>query len=198
MKNKSPLSNYLDEDLVLLVQKGNSKAFGELYRRYYGLFHTLSYSFMNNNHIPHLYLEDFISVATDSLTIAIEKYNIGQTRFVSFWWSIVVTKFKNYYAKNADLQLACNEDNFLEQKRNKMQDVEAISGYEYNPLSEEIIWIINSNINKFTQDEVVYLQFAFMGYKATEIGQITDWKKSKLFRIRKSALNKLNMIIKSN
>ena len=130
--------------------------------------------------------------------VAIEKYEQGPTKFVSFWWSVVITKFKNYYAKNNDLQLACGEEQFRESRRLKMQDVEDGITSEYNPLSEELIELINRNINKFSKEEALYLQFVFLGYKNSQIGDIIQWKKTKLFRIRRSALNKLNMIIKSN
>ena len=77
---------------------------------------------MNNYHIPHLYLDDFISVAIDSLMLAVEKFESKENKLVSFWWSITVMKFKNYYAKNTTLQLSCAEDTFLDKQRNKMQD----------------------------------------------------------------------------
>ena len=184
--------------MVFIIQKGNMKAFTELYKRFNGLFYTVSYSFMNNNHIPNLYLDDFISISSEALMLAISKYNQGPTKFLSFWWSITITKFKNHYAKNSDLQLSCNEEGFQETRRFQLQDSEPTNPEEYNPLSEELIAVINKNINKFSKDEVMFLHFTFIGYKSDEIGKIIEWKKSKLFRIRRSALNKLNMIIKSN
>ena len=198
MKSNNRWSIYTDEDLVFIVQKGNAAAFTELFNRFSGLFYTVSYTFMNDYHIPHLYLDDLISVSTESLMTAIERYTQGTTRFLSFWWSIVITKFKNYYAKNNDLQLACGEEQFHERKRYVMQDVEEKEEIEYNPLSEELIGLINKNINKFSKDEILYLQFALLGYKTAQIGEIIEWKKTKLFRVRRSSLDKLNMIIKSN
>ncbi len=198
MKSTSPWSIYTDEDLVFIIQKGNPNAFSELFKRFNGLFYTVSYSFMNEYHIPHLYLDDLISISTESLMLAIEKYTYGNTKFMSFWWSIVITKFKNYYAKNSDLQLACSDEHFHEVQRYKMQDVEELGDNEFNPLSEELLELVNKNINKFTKEEVLYLQFAFLGYKSTQIGEIIKWKKTKLFRIRHNALEKLNRIIKSN
>ena len=198
MKSTSPWSIYTDEDLVFIIQKGNPNAFSELFKRFNGLFYTVSYSFMNEYHIPHLYLDDLISISTESLMLAIEKYTYGNTKFMSLWWSIGITKFKNYYAKNSDLQLACSDEHFHEVQRYKMQDVEELGDNEFNPLSEELLELVNKNINKFTKEEVLYLQFAFLGYKSTQIGEIIKWKKTKLFRIRHNALEKLNRIIKSN
>ena len=198
MDNNDLWSTCSDEELVFTIQNGNKEAFLELYKRYNGLFYTVSYSFMNNYHIPHLYLDDFISVATDSLLLAVNKFQSSENRFVSFWWSITITKFKNYYAKNTSIQLACAEESFLDKQRNKLQDVEPSKEYELDPLNEDMIATINNNIKKFTKDEIVYLQFAFIGYSPLEIGKIIEWKKSKLFRIRRNALSKLNMIKKSN
>lgn len=198
MSKDNPWSIYSDEDLVFIIQKGNHKAFTELFSRLNGLFYSVSYSFMVENHIPNLYLDDLIGISTDSFMIAVEKYVQGTTKFVSFWWSIVMTKFRNYYAKNKDLQLACGEENFHETQRFKLQDVEPVSEPEYNPLSDELVVLINNNINKFTKEEVLYLQFTFLGYKPLEVGEIVEWDRSKLFRIRRKALHKLNMIIKSN
>ena len=198
MKSNTTWSIYTDEDLVFIIQKGNPAAFTELFNRFNGLFYTVSYSFMNDYHVPHLYLDDLISLSTESFLVAIERYNTGTTKFVSFWWTIVITKFKNYYAKNNALQLACGEESFHDKQRFKMLDSEPESNPEYNPFSDELVAVINRNINKFTKDEVTYLQFVFLGYKSHEIGEIVEWKKSKLFRVRRNALNKLNMIIKSN
>ena len=100
MNKIDPWSACSDEELVNIIKQGNKEAFLELYKRFNGLFYTVSYSFMNNYHIPHLYLDDFISVATDSLMLAVEKFDSKDNKFVSFWWSIAITKFKNYYAKN--------------------------------------------------------------------------------------------------
>lgn len=198
MNKIDPWSACSDEELVNIIKQGNKEAFLELYKRFNGLFYTVSYSFMNNYHIPHLYLDDFISVATDSLMLAVEKFDSKENKFVSFWWSIAITKFKNYYAKNTTLQLSCAEDTFLDKQRNKLQDVEPSSEYEVDPLTEDMISTINQNISKFTKDEIIFLQFSFFGYSSLEIGKIIEWKRSKLFRVRRNALNKLNMIKKSN
>ena len=198
MNKIDPWSACSDEELVNIIKQGNKEAFLELYKRFNGLFYTVSYSFMNNYHIPHLYLDDFISVATDSLMLAVEKFDSKENKFVSFWWSIAITKFKNYYAKNTTLQLSCAEDTFLDKQRNKLQDVEPSSEYEVDPLTEDMISTINQNISKFTKDEIIFLQFSFFGYSSLEIGKIIEWKRSKLFRVRRDALNKLNMIKKSN
>ena len=198
MNKIDPWSTCSDEELVNIIKQGNKEAFLELYKRFNGLFYTVSYSFMNNYHIPHLYLDDFISVATDSLMLAVEKFDSKENKFVSFWWSIAIIKFKNYYAKNTTLQLSCAEDTFIDKQRNKMQDVEPSSEYEIDPLTEDMINTINQNISKFTKDEIIFLQFSFFGYSALEIGKIIEWKRSKLFRIRRNALDKLNMIKKSN
>ena len=187
-----------DEELVSAIQQGNQSAMLELFNRYNGLFYTVSYSFMNNYHIPHLYLDDFVSVATDSLLFALEKYVPGTNKFISFWWSITVIKFKNYYAKNKNIQLACSEESFVDKQRNKLQDIEANNVPKLDPLTEDMVNVINININKFTKEELIFLQFALIGYDAREISSIVEWKKSKLFRIRRNALNKLNMIKKSN
>ena len=198
LKSHSSWSIYTDEDLVFIIQQGNPTPFTELFNRFNGLFYAVSYSYMNEHHIPYLYLDDLISISTDSLMLAIKKYTHGSTKFMSFWWSIVITKFKNYYEKNKSLQLACGEENFHEKQRFKMQDIEPVNEPEYDPLSEELILLINKNINKFTKEEAMFFQFTFLGYKSLEIGQIVEWNRSKLFRIRRSALDKLNMIIKSN
>ena len=198
MDKIDPWSTCSDEELVNIIQQGNKEAFLELYKRFNGLFYSVSYSFMNNYHIPHLYLDDFISVATDSLMVAVEKYVPGDNKFISFWWSIALLKFKNYYSKNADLQLSCSEEAFLDKKRQKLKDSEPVSEYEMDPITEDMIETINENISKFTKDEIIFLQFAFIGYKPLEIGNIVEWKKSKMFRVRRNALNKLNMIKKSN
>ena len=198
MNKIDPWSACSDEELVNIIKQGNKEAFLELYKRFNGLFYTVSYSFMNNYHIPHLYLDDFISVATDSLMLAVEKFESKENKLVSFWWSITIMKFKNYYAKNTTLQLSCAEDTFLDKQRNKMQDVEPSSEYEVDPLTEDMIATINQNISMFTKDEIIFLQFSFFGYSSLEIGKIIEWKRSKLFRIRRNALDKLNMIKKSN
>ncbi len=174
------------------------KAFTELFNRFNGLFYSISYSFMKDYHIPHLYLDDLISISTESLMLAIEKYSAGITKFVSYWWSISITKFKNYYAKNKDLQLACGTEDFRDNQRYKMQDAEIVSEPEYSPISDELIELINKYIDKFTKEEIKFLQLTFMEYKPIEIGEIIQWERSKLFRIRRKALTKLNMIIKSN
>ena len=197
-KDDNPWRLYTDEDLVFIIQKGNMKAFTELFNRFNGLFYSISYSFMKDYHIPHLYLDDLISISTESLMVAIEKYSSGTTKFISYWWSISNTKFKNYYAKNKDLQLACGIEDFHDKQRYKMQDVDTVSEQEYSPISEELITLINKNINKFTNEEIKFLQLTFMEYKPLEIGEIIQWDRSKLFRIRRKALTKLNMIIKSN
>lgn len=189
---------YSDEDLVFIIQKGNHKAFNELFNRFNGLFYTISYKFITEYHIPNLYIDDLISISTDSLIIAINKFSHGSTKFISYWWSIVITKFKNYYAKNKDLQLACGIEDFHEKQRYKLQDNEIASEPEYNPLSEELVLLINQNIEKFTKEERLFLQLAFMEYKPLQIGDIVQWDRNKLFRIRRKAMNKLNMIIKSN
>lgn len=153
---------------------------------------------MRENKIPQLYLDDFMSIANESFQLAVEKFEIGNGSFRNFWWTITLTKFKNYYARNNSIQLNTDDVSLRDKINQKLRDEELESKEQYNPLSNEIVILINNNIDLFTEDERIYLQFVFMSYSNQNICTILGWKKNKLFRIRHIAIEKLNKIIKSN
>ena len=191
--------NCSDDDLIILIQQGNRIAFETIVERYRGLVYTVALTFLQEMKYPQMYLDDFISVAMEALMFAMKRYIVGSSRFFSFWWAVSYRKLRNYAGYMNDTHLKNSDDSFLDAKRYKLNDSEPISEAEtFNPLTDKLIETINMNSDSFTQDEKTYLQLNLIGYSVNQVGQILNWKKGKLYKVRRNALFKLNTVIKSD
>lgn len=186
-----------DEELVKMVQDGNEQVLEQLYVKYKGLIYEVSYKYMMNNKIAQMYLDDLIDIATECLLIACKDFNVGQDRsFLNYWWAIVERRQKDFQKKAIESRVYYYDPFMIENSVSSLSDSHPRGGYEGVFVS--IIETINKNEDLFTQDERIYLKYFLIGYKPIEIAELLSWNKSKMYRVKNKAMDKLNKIIKSN
>ena len=186
-----------DEELVSLIQEGNQKALEELYIRYKGLIYEISYKYMMNNNVAQMYLDDLIDVATDCLMVASNSFTVGQDwSFLSFWWAITERKQKEFLTRTIEKRITYYDPCIYELVSIGLHDSHSHLGTE--GLGVSIIETIHKHASVFTEEELCYLEYYLLGYKPLEIAELFNLNRSRLYRIKKKAMNKLNKIFKSN
>ena len=92
----------LDEDLILLISKGNVKASEEFFKRYDGYSWRLAYDFHYSHLKSGISISDYHQVAFSSTVKAIKKYQIDtKNTFYAFWKKIALNDITRYYVENA-------------------------------------------------------------------------------------------------
>ena len=185
-----------DEELVILIQQGDEKAFETLFYRYKGLIYEVSYRFMLDYIVAQMYFDDLIDVAIDGLFIATREFTINKDMsFLNYWWSIVERHQLTFLNKIIDSRIIYCQPSVIENTGVSLSDSEIRN---LQGLESSIYDRITKNYNLFSQEEMLYLEHYLLGYKPLEIAEFLSWNKSKLYRIRKKSMDKLNKIFKSN
>lgn len=186
-----------DEELVKLIQEGDKVAIETLYLRYKGLIYEVSYKYMKEHGVAQMYLDDLVDIATDGLFFAIKQFTVGQDNsFLNLWWAVVEKRHTTFLQKTINSRIVFFDPVVIENaEKSILSDSQksACAG-----LSASIIEIIHKNAGRFSDDERCFLELYILGYKPLEIAEQFSWERNKLYRIKKKAMNKLNMIIKSN
>ena len=186
-----------DEELVKLIQEGNKEALEVLYIRYKGLIYESSYCYMIENHVAQMYLDDLVDVAVDALFIAVKDFVVGENKsFLNYWWLIANRRQTTFLQKTIDAKVLYYDPHIIENA-----SVASLSDSQTetnNDMNTAFIKIISNNASAFSQNERCFLEYYILGYKPLEIAEFFSWNKSKLYRIKKKAMDKLNKIIKSN
>ena len=194
--NEKILLERADEELVKLIQEGNKEALEALYIRYKGLIYELTYKYMLENNIAQMYLDDLIDVAVEALFTAADKYIVGQDKsFLNFWWAVVDRRQVTFLQETIDTHVLCYDPHFIENAGSLLSDSQA---EVVDEIGISIFEIIKNNEHRFSQMERCFLEYYILGYKPLEIAEFFSWDRSKLYRVKRKALDKLNKIIKSN
>ena len=186
-----------DEELVKLIQEGNQEALECLYIRYKGLIYEASFQYLIENNIAQMYLDDLIDVATECLFIAIKQFTVGEDgSFLNTWWMITNRHQTKFLKKTIESRVSYYDPLIIENVgTSQLSDshIDISRGVDIS-----IIDRINKYAELFTLDERCFLEYYILGYKPLEIAEFFTWGKSKLYRVKKKAMLKLNKIIKSN
>ena len=92
-----------DEELIVLIQKGSITAIEKLYEIYKGLIYNVSISYLKDNKIAQMYLDDLIDIATDTLLRCSQKYVIDPNNsFLNYWWGVTKNQFSSFLRKMAN------------------------------------------------------------------------------------------------
>ena len=175
-----------DEELVKLIQEGKQEALETLFNRYKGFIYEVSLTFMIENHIAQMYFDDLMEVAIDCLLIACQDFLVDQGKsFLNYWWGITDKRLMTFLQRIIDLrQVTYDRNIFPDLPDSNAEQIVYESFKKYH--------------DRFTTEEKCLLEYLHLGYKPLEIAEFFSWNKSKLYRIKKKALDKLNKIIKSN
>ena len=186
-----------DEELISMVQKGSIVAIEKLYESYKGLIYTVSITFLKENGLAQMYFDDLIDIATDTLLRCSQKYTIGNDNsFLNYWWGVTKNQFGSFLRKTVSTGIVYFDPNLVETSEICLFDSShstPTKGVEFT-----IEQIIKNNSDVFTLDERVFIEYFIQGLKPLEISELLSWNRSKMYRIKRSAMNKLNKIIKSN
>ena len=186
-----------DEELIMLIQKGSITAVEKLYDIYKGLIYNAALNFMNENGLAQMYLDDLVDVATDTLLRCSQKYIVDEKNsFLNYWWGVTHNQFNSFLRKTVNSGIVYFDPFLVETSEVCLCDSTrpALSRNADFSFRE----IIRHNKEIFTVNESIFVKYFLDGLKPLEIAQMMSWNKAKLYRIKKSAMNKLNKIIKSN
>ena len=186
-----------DEELIILIKEGSRESLATLYQRYKGLIYEISYKYMFEHDIAQMYLDDLVDVATESLFLAIDKFEVGQEKsFLNFWWAITERGQTRFLQETIEKSVSFYDPKIIENTAiSGLLDSRIDMGFD---IGISFLETIHKNINFFTQNERIFLEYFILGYKPLEIATFFSWSRPTLYRIKKKAIDKLNMIIKSN
>ena len=186
-----------DEELVKLIQEGNKEALEALYIRYQGLIYEVSYKYMLENGVAQMYLDDLVDVAIDGLFKAIETFTVGRdSSFLNLWWIIVERRQATFLQKTIETRVAYFDPLVIENCEISFLSDSHVDNSR--SVDTSILDRIRKHADEFTQNERCYLEYFILGYKPLEIAEFFSWNRSRMYRIKKKAMDKLNKIIKSN
>ena len=195
--NDRALLEQRDEELIALIQKGSITAVERLYEVYKGLIYNISITFLKENGLAQMYLDDLVDIATDALLRCSQKYVICEDNsFLNYWWSVTNNQFASFLRKTINTGVVYFDPYLVEASEICLFDSNKSVSMKNNDNSYKEF--MRHNRQRFTVDERAFLDYYMQGLKPLEIAEILSWNKSKLYRIKKSAMNKLNKIIKSN
>ena len=98
--NDRALLEQRDEELIALIQKGSITAVERLYGVYKGLIYNISITFLKENGLAQMYLDDLVDIATDALLRCSQKYVICEDNsFLNYWWSVTNNQFASFLRK---------------------------------------------------------------------------------------------------
>ena len=186
-----------DEELVKLIQEGNKEALEVLYIKYKGLIYESSYCYMIENHVAQMYLDDLVDVAIEALFIATRDFVVGDNNcFLNYWWLIANRRQATFLQKTIDAKVLYYDPYVIENA-----SIASLSDSRIetnNDMNTAFVKIITNHASEFSQEERCFLEYFILGYKPLEIAEFFSWNKSKLYRIKRKAMDKLNRIIKSH
>lgn len=195
--NEKTYENLSVEELVALYQDGVSEVVGIIYVRFQGLIYKIAYDYCAEKKISQMYVDDFVDIAVDCLYKALESFNIETNHhFKNYWWTYVSHNFTNEFRKISRLRNYSVDPYIIE-----------TSGYflsenNYDSIGKDLEQFINElikkNERKFNKQEKQFLRYFLEGFEMKEIAFFMGSNHSKVYRLRKSVLTKLNKIIKSN
>ena len=176
-----------------MIAQGSKRAFELLFCKFQGLIYKRVFEFTKKYNIPQMYHDDLTSEATDALVTAVRRYIYSpDSTFISFWWSIVEHKFVSFLRRIADTKVFYFDPGFLE------NEVMYLSDYDLREPSMLTIDIVLEICRRakieLNNDETRMLKLFIEGYKTSELPDIFSWTKTKVYRIRKKLMEKLNKI----
>ncbi len=195
-KSNKLLLERQDEELVKQIQNGDRQALEVLYARYYGLIYEISYKFMFEYNVAQMYFDDLVDTAIDGLLIATKKFMPDKDNsFLNFWWAIVDRRHMTFLQKIIQTRMSPYDPYECDNLSNELSD----SNLETHlGVGVSLLETIHKEINAFSREEKIFLEYYILGYKPLEIAEFFSWNRQKLYRIKKKAMDKLNKIIKSN
>lgn len=186
-----------DEELIRLIQKGSITAVERLYVNYKGLIYNIAINFLKENGLAQMYFDDLVDIGTDTLMKCAQRYTINEDNsFLNYWWSVTNNQFNTFLRKTINTGVIYFDPILVE-----ASDICLFDSTRPSPSkSVDNVYkeIIKVNKHRFTASERVFLEYYIQGLKPLEIADVMGINRSKLYRIKKTAINKLNKIIKSN
>ena len=151
---------------------------------------------MIDKNIPQSYFDDLIDIGIECLFVALKDFRVGEDNsFLNYWWKIVERRQLTFVQDIFESRILYFDPFYLDNTGHLLMDVPNKSEHL---ASENILRIIHKNEEHFSQDERNFLEYYILGYKPLEIAEFFSWNKSRLYRTKKRAMDKLNKIIKSN
>lgn len=193
--SKKSFLKWQDEELVKLIRQGDRDAFNELGKRYIGLIYEITQKNIRDFNIAQMYFDDLIDIAQECLFVAVDNYITGQEKsFLNFWWSIVNLRQKSFYFDVVETKVLTLSPKLIESTFSEPTIGDGMDIEEYKRKAKEFI---QKHKSVFTIDELTYLDYHLMFFEPLEVALVLSWSKPKIYRVRRSALAKLNRL-KSN
>lgn len=194
MSNNTDLS---DDELIQLMQIGNSKAQFEFYYRYEYNSFVLAKKFY---HYPNsgVTLQEFQAVCLANVYIALNKYIVGKNTFYSYWETIAKNACieylneNSYYGKARNFSGAISLDDTPDEEIENSQKLGTPDSDIYNNIARnELTHLIKNEKVGLTDNERVFLTLYLTGMDVQECGKVMKIKKTYAYQVYNGAINKL-------
>lgn len=195
----------LDENLHILITRGNHEAFVELKKRYHRHALILCNELLNQYLNTGITKKELMAVCDDHFPMVIAKYASGMSSFYLFWKESSLQSAMDYLVDNSygGNAASFNGSISLNQDTNTRYNFEEILAekeisWQYKRKLFEIKAIIERHKTSFTTSEIAILNCTINGYTIKDLEATGLYSKSHLYLTFNSAITKLSEFAKTD
>ncbi len=195
------LKQISDEECVLLAQTGNHDTLNQLCLRYQKYSYGLAIDFFNSNRQSGITVDDLVSVAQETVLIAVKNFSNSIQLFYPYWRTIATNAMIKYNQQNSYFHHAKtfngisldqqNDENFSNDQLIGEPDFKIQKGL----VEDTFLAIINDSKNGFSENEKLVMTLTIEGYEPTDIMKMFKWSKSQVYYALRNAKEKLTSVI---
>ena len=186
-----------DEELIIMIQRGDNVAFDVLFLRYCPIFDMFVNEIINAYKSLRAYSDEVMNCAVDAFSFGVKNYVFAEnTSFHKYWKGIAKNKTLNFYKKSRVTIFTFVDPTLLDNSYIRMYDSGSYSEeMNVEQLRADVREVLRKNRYEFSNDQYRIIGLTLIGYSVQEICETFKYKKGKVYRDRNSAIAILSKLM---
>ena len=187
-----------DEELVLMIQRGDEFAFEVLFLRYRQLIERFVNKIVNAYPSLSTYSDEVTNCGLDAFTFGVKHFvHAKNASFYKYWKGIAEKKTISFYKKAKPEMFILFDPEIIDSSFARVSDSDlAGKGTSYEYERDDLREIVREHRYVFSCDQYRVINLILMGYSVQEICDAFNYKRGKVYRDRNCAIAILTKIVK--